>query len=941
MKTVSKNLKTPLAIAVAAALAGWQPVASAQEEGAEASGEMEEVVVTGRFISSSQQLVNERMNDAFATDLLGADTISRLGDSTVAGALRRVPGLTLVQDKFVYIRGLGERYSSTTLNGAYIPSVDLTRNVIPLNVFPTSVVESLRVQKSYSPELSANFGGGAVDIRTKGIPDGFVLSFEAGIGFNDENPSDVLTYKGGSDDSFGTDDGTRALSRTLIDGVTAFQGNPNVNSINSFLQRQDPNSTLFDAQTVNRELGAALNRDVAIQETSADPDYDFRLNVGNAHEFGTDWEFGWNAGGSYETDWRWRRTTTATFGEPEEENGVREETTRSVNIAGTLNLGLKFTEDHEIETTTLFLRNTDDETEVFDFFNENSRKSDGQGFRDYRLEFEERNMTTNQIAGTHYLGAATREMLGGMSRLIDWLPEETSIEWFYSDSTAETDIPNRVLINSETVTDPVTGEVLSDRVTRQSSAAEYRFTALEDEVEHYGWKGTLPIDFENSYLEVSGGYEHAQKARTYEQSEFSLGFLSVSDQSVLEGPLDQVFSDENLFERFPDDPLTQVDESLQYVNDVQFDRQGSNTNSYLAATITDSVWGKVDWTFKDTWRFAVGARWEDYRQVAIEWNPWGFSEENPQVTTDETVLEERTFTEDEIYPAASITYMTDWWAETFQLRLGYSETAVRPDLRELTGSSYIDPITGDLVRGNPGVVPSKVDNIDLRAEWFFGNGDNFTITLFQKDIEDPIEFFEIPASDTTIAREILNADSSEVRGIELEGLKELAFLGGIFDTMFVQGNLTFQDTELVPGNPNDPDDTGTTQVSCFETETQGQQVSVVKNNCELSGASEYVANFMIGFDSYDSKHTASLIYNVFGERVFAFGRFGPDAIEQPFESLDLTYFWYPTDRFTVKAKAQNLLGDTIEITRSEPGRKITVFEEDPGTTFSLAFSWEF
>jgi hypothetical protein len=98
---------------------------------------------------------------------------------------------------------------------------------------------------------------------------------------------------------------------------------------------------------------------------------------------------------------------------------------------------------------------------------------------------------------------------------------------------------------------------------------------------------------------------------------------------------------------------------------------------------------------------------------------------------------------------------------------------------------------------------------------------------------------------------------------------------------------------------------------------------------------------MIGFDSYDSRHTASLIYNVFGERVFAFGRFGPDAIEQPFQSLDLTYFWYPTDRMTVKVKAQNILGDTIEITRSEPGRKITVFEEDPGSTFSVLFSWEF
>jgi outer membrane receptor protein involved in Fe transport len=98
---------------------------------------------------------------------------------------------------------------------------------------------------------------------------------------------------------------------------------------------------------------------------------------------------------------------------------------------------------------------------------------------------------------------------------------------------------------------------------------------------------------------------------------------------------------------------------------------------------------------------------------------------------------------------------------------------------------------------------------------------------------------------------------------------------------------------------------------------------------------------MLGFDSRDSKHTASLMYNVFGERIFAFGRFGPHAIEQPFESLDFTYFWYPTERITVKAKAQNILGSTIEIRRSEPGRNVTVFEEDPGRTFALALSWQF
>ena len=79
-------------------------------------------------------------------------------------------------NKFVYVRGLGERYSNTTLNGAVIPSPDLSRNVIPLDIFPTSVVQSLTVQKAYSPNKSAAFGGGAIDIRTRGIPDDFTYS---------------------------------------------------------------------------------------------------------------------------------------------------------------------------------------------------------------------------------------------------------------------------------------------------------------------------------------------------------------------------------------------------------------------------------------------------------------------------------------------------------------------------------------------------------------------------------------------------------------------------------------------------------------------------------------------------------------------------------------------------------------------------------------------
>ena len=121
------------------------PAALAQESDEEI---IEEVVATGtRLKGTATAVLEERKNQAFVADILGAEQISRTGDGDAASALRRVTGLTLVDGKFIYVRGLGERYSSTLLNGANVPSPDPTRNVIPLDLFPSDIIESLSVQK--------------------------------------------------------------------------------------------------------------------------------------------------------------------------------------------------------------------------------------------------------------------------------------------------------------------------------------------------------------------------------------------------------------------------------------------------------------------------------------------------------------------------------------------------------------------------------------------------------------------------------------------------------------------------------------------------------------------------------------------------------------------------------------------------------------------------
>src|SRR5690554_6643902 len=198
---MSTNYKLkPLAVAVSfALLASGQAFAQQQEADsaeveANAGTAIEEVVTTGtRLQGSAAAVVDERKNQAFVADILGAEQLSRTGDSDAAAALRRVTGLTLVDGKYVYVRGLGERYSSARLNGASIPSPDLTRNVIPLDIIPSSIIESMAVKKVFSPTMPAAFGGGNIDIRTKSLPTEFQANLEVGIG-QTMNARDGFTY---------------------------------------------------------------------------------------------------------------------------------------------------------------------------------------------------------------------------------------------------------------------------------------------------------------------------------------------------------------------------------------------------------------------------------------------------------------------------------------------------------------------------------------------------------------------------------------------------------------------------------------------------------------------------------------------------------------------------------------------------------------------------
>jgi hypothetical protein len=178
------------------------------------SQEIEEVIVTVDYIP------DEKLQTAEVSDILDADDISIAGDSTVGDALKRLPGLSLVGGKHIYVRGLGERYSATYFNGTSVPSPIPMQRSVPLDIFGTSIIQNLLVQKTYSPNYGAEFSGGIVDIRSSALPDEGFFKLKFSSGYNDLSTNNQgLTYDGGSSDWTGYDDGTRSLPSEFYEQV--------------------------------------------------------------------------------------------------------------------------------------------------------------------------------------------------------------------------------------------------------------------------------------------------------------------------------------------------------------------------------------------------------------------------------------------------------------------------------------------------------------------------------------------------------------------------------------------------------------------------------------------------------------------------------------------------------------------------------------------------
>ena len=692
----------------------------------------EYVVLEPHLAGTVASVIEEQKTATSVATVLGAEQFSRAGDSDAASALRRASGLTLVGGQFVFIRGLGERFSSTLVNGAAIPSPDATRRVVPLDLFPTNILESVMVQKTYSPDRPAEFAGGTIELRTRGIPDAFFFNLNLQTGMNDNTTfQDGLTYKGGGADFTGYDDGARALPDSIAD---ATKDGGTIKPASVF----NPNG--FTPGQIEK-FGEDLSGVWSVDRKKRAPDTGIQASMGDSFTFG-DFRLGYIGAVGWKREFRKQNEINREFVAADTRDGslrkiqdfYMQRSLSEVQLTGYAGTELQYKDHHKLFARTMFLRQAIDEARISQGFTD----AETNDIRRTRLKFFTNQLLMTQVGGEHQF---------------DWL-KDLSINWLYTNATANREEPKTRDYRFD-----------ADRqgnyfFAQRADNNQVMYADLVDKDQSWRVDGKLPVQPSfNHKITLGSGFIAQSKSR---------------DSSI------QRF---NYFPVGPDgfNPAVFAQSSLenilrpQYIgaNGFQLREVTRPSDKYTASQDLFSYYGKMDWLMYDRLNITGGLRWEDNDQKVNTF------------TLTNTPTMARLNRMDMLPSVVATLFLTD----KQQLRAGFSQTLSRPDFRELSSAPFTDINTNQETVGNPNLKQTAITNWDLRWEYYLSPTENIFAGFFWKDLTKPIELVAVPG--TAGLNTYQNTDKANIYGFELELLKKLDFVHPVLQNFYVGGNYTW------------------------------------------------------------------------------------------------------------------------------------------------------
>jgi outer membrane receptor protein involved in Fe transport len=637
---------------------------------------LDEMVVTGSRIKGGiATLIAERRDSKAVADVIGAEQMQRSGDSNAAAALSRVTGITVIDGRWVIVRGMGERYSSMTLNGVQVASPDPTRRVVPLDIFPAGLIDSVVVQKSYTPDLPGEFGGGLVQLRSRDYPHDFLFNVNAALGGNFNTVfQDRITYQGGKTDFLGFDDGTRKLPDSFDDPRGKIKLESMFDPGKGYTQEQ--------IDELGRQLTGNYNRVVK----TTPPDATLGANVGN------EWrlryaKIGFVTGFGYRNEYRTIDNArfvelAANPADPNQEYLI-DNYRQQVSLSTYLDWGVEFSQRQKLKFTTMWLRQTDDQVQTRTDAAEEGMK----GTERTTLQWVERAVLLQQVSGKHQ-----------MEKLRDF-----EVDWRYAFGQASRYEPAR-----RAYTYAPEGEDQEYNFATGSTTNASVYSDLTDRT-HEG-----QIDLAQPFglwrqLEgkVKGGALFYRRDREADSRTFEYVVSdSVEPRNV---PPDEVITDANIG------------------NGIEFREVTRPTDSYNAWMQVEAGYLNLDLPLHKRLDVSGGARLEHARIETKTFDPFGDETSKPQYARLDNL---------DVLPSAMATWR---FIDDFQARFGYSRTLNRPDFRELSSSRYYDLESNMLWVGNENVKRALIENFDVRLEWYYTPDEVFSIGGFLKRFDDPIE----------------------------------------------------------------------------------------------------------------------------------------------------------------------------------------------------------
>lgn len=547
-------------------------------------GVIEEVVAVGSYIPSTAT-AQERDSSA-VLDSIGSEQFSRFGDSNAASALKRVAGVSLVGGQFAVVRGLQGRYISSTLNGSLMPSTDPMRRDVPLDLFPSSVLGGINIQKSYTPDLPGDTTGGAIQMETKGLPDELTTKVSLTLGMNSRTTfSEVNGYQGGDSDYLGFDDGTREMPGRVDSATNGGKESLNYCSI-------DANVCTLPEE--GAAIAKSFDNNYNVQQIQARPETGFSFAHGDLFEVGSE-TFGYYGALQYKNKWEARHDAKI---DDLSGAGEYERTKIKTDLTGYFVAGWEGASD-TVTSKTILLRKTDNSIRTSSIFDED----EGQETDKTTLEWVERQFLSQQLLGEHFFGDGEHQLNWrlGLAQTTRYEPDRRTYTY------------------------------LNDRLS--SSTVERRFSDLTENAIDLGVDYTFEYLIDDDMtIKLKTGLLTSQKDREVELARFG---LTTPDGSLnLEQGVEQILSDNNfdnqlvLFQTTtaPTDSYEATDTvnafygsaelTLQDVTilagarhedssqELEYPEQSAADNTLDATELLPVV--SVNWAYNEDWQFRAG-----------------------------------------------------------------------------------------------------------------------------------------------------------------------------------------------------------------------------------------------------------------------------------------------------------------------------------------------